>query len=48
MFDQELWEGERRKKGESFTKFVGRRLLVTLISLFGVAAVGFLLFNAAS
>ena len=33
MFDQELREGERRKEGESFKKFAGRRLLVALITL---------------
>lgn len=48
MFDQELREGERRKEGESFKKFVGRRLLVALIALIGVAVVTFLLFNATS
>ncbi len=45
MFDQELREGERRKEGESFKKFAGRRLLVALIALIGVAVVAFLLFN---
>ncbi len=33
MFDQEFREGERRKGGESFKKFAGRRLLVALITL---------------
>ena len=47
MFDQELREGERRKEGESFKKFAGRRLLVALIALIGVAAIALLLFNAA-
>ncbi len=39
MFDQELREGERRKEGESFKKFAGRRLLVALIALVGVTIV---------
>ncbi len=43
MFDQELREGARRKEGESFKKFVGRRLLVALIALVGVAFVAFML-----
>lgn len=33
MFDQELREGERRKEGESFKKFAGRRALVAFITL---------------
>ena len=41
MFDQELREGERRKEGESFRKFAGRRLLVALITLVGVTLVAF-------
>jgi len=48
MFDQELREGERRKEGESFKKFAGRRLLVALIALIGVAVVALLVFNATS
>ena len=47
MFDQELREGERRKVGESFRKFAGRRLLVAAAALVGVAIVVYLLFNAA-
>ena len=47
MFDQDLREGERRKEGESFKKFAGRRLLVALVALIGVAVVALLLFNAA-
>ncbi len=43
MFDQELREGERRKEGESFKKFAGRRLLVALISVIGVAVFALLL-----
>lgn len=43
MFDQELREGERRKEDESFKKFAGRRLLVALIALVGVAFVAFML-----
>ena len=45
MFDQEFREGERRKGGESFKKFAGRRLLVALIALIGVAAIAYLLFS---
>ncbi len=45
MNDQELREGARRKEGESFKRFVGRRLLVALIALIGVAGIAFLLFN---
>ena len=45
MFEQELREGERRREGESFKKFAGRRLLVALIALIGVAAIAYLLFN---
>ena len=48
MFDQELREGERRKEGKSFKKFAGRRLLVALIALIGVAIIAFLLFNGSA
>ncbi len=45
MFDQELREGERRKEGESFKKFAGRRLLVAFVALIGVVAIAYLLFS---
>lgn len=45
MFEQELREGERRKEGESFKKFAGRRLLVAIIALIGVAVIAYLLFS---
>ncbi len=48
MFDQELREGARRKDGESFKKFAGRRLIVAAMALVGVTIVAYLLFNAAS
>ena len=41
MFDQELRQGERRKEGESFKRFAGRRLLVALITLIAVTLVAF-------
>lgn len=44
MFDQEFREGERRKGGESFKKFAGRRLLVALITLVAITLVMFFLF----
>ncbi len=46
MFDQELREGERRKDGESFKKFLGRRLLVAAIVLGSITILVYLLFNA--
>ncbi len=45
MFDQELREGERRKDGESFKKFLGRRLLVAAIVLGSITILVYLLFN---
>ena len=44
MFDQEFREGERRKGGESFKKFAGRRLLVALVTLVAITLVAFMWF----
>ena len=41
MFDQELREGAQRNEGESFKKFLGRRVLVAVIALIGVSVVAF-------
>ena len=43
MFEAELREGARRKEGESFKKFLLRRVLVAFIALVGVSVTIFAL-----